>query len=465
MFFTTEASRTVLGSVYERFIESAPVAVMARAIIERCLAPENIDQVFRQAAERQYNRDLLFSTVFAVMSETVCNLHRSVGAAYQARQPPGGPSAVALYDKLKGTEPGVVAALVGHTARELEPVVRQTGGLMPSPLPGMPVRILDGSCIAATQRRPKVLRQVKDEALPGKAMVVLDPELMLILEMIPCEDGHAQERALIPQVLARVRAGELWIGDRNLCTHGWVEGVEDRRAYFIVRQHACFGLKPLGEFRPVGRNESGRVSEQKIKVVLSHGQVRHWRRIRVQLDQPTRNGDQEIFLLTNLQRGRAGARKIAQLYLGRWTIERMFQEIEATLNCEINTLAYPKAALLGLCVGLVAHNVLAVVKAAMRAVHSVQTVAEQISGYYLAEELEGTYRGLEIALPARTWARFRQMTSKEMAEELLRIARRMHLCRYQKHSRGPKKPPPPRKRLGGRWPRTHVSTARLLAAK
>ncbi len=299
--------------------------------------------------------------------------------AYQARQPQAGPSVVALYDKLKGTEPGVVAALVEHTAAQLEPVVRQTGGLMPSPLPGTRVRIVDGSCIAASQRRPKVLRPVKDEPLPGKAMVVLDPELMLILEMIPCEDGHAQERLLIPQVLAGVRAGELWIGDRNLCTRGWVQGMAERRAYFVVRQHAGFGLEPLQEFGRVGRTESGVVSEQKVKVVLRNGQVHPWRRIRVQLDQPTRGTDQEIFLLTHLPAGRARARQIAELYLGRWTIERMFQEIEATLNCEINTLAYPKAALLGLGVGLIAHNVLAVVKAAMRAAHGLRTVAEQSS--------------------------------------------------------------------------------------
>jgi hypothetical protein len=141
----------------------------------------------------------------------------------------------------------------------------------------------------------------------------------------------------------------------------------------------------------------------------------------------------------------------------------MFQEIETTLNCEINTLAYPKAALFGLCVGLIAHNVMAVVKAAMRAAHGVQTVQDQVSGYYLAEELESTYRGLDIALPGKAWQVFREMSSKQLAEELVRIANRMYLCRYEKHPRGPKKPQPPRKRLG-RGRSSHVSTARLLAA-
>ncbi len=71
MFFKSVNSETILGGVYERFIESAPVSVMARATLERCLAREQIDRIFGAAAQRQYNKDLLFSTVFAVMSETV----------------------------------------------------------------------------------------------------------------------------------------------------------------------------------------------------------------------------------------------------------------------------------------------------------------------------------------------------------------------------------------------------------
>ena len=410
----------------------------------------------------RYNKDLLFSTVFEILTQTVCKVHPSVRAAYQAHRPEVEVSVTALYNKLKGTEPGIPVGLVRHTAGQLGPVLQEMGGLMPAPLPGHPTRIADGSWMASTQHRLKVLRQVQDEPMPGKAMVVLDPERMLVLEMIPCEDGHAQERVLLPALLQLVRAGELWIGDRNLCTLGWVGGVDERHAYFVMRQHASFPLEPLEEFRRVGRNDSGVLSEQKIKVVLPNGEVRKWRRIRVQLDKPTRDGQWEIFLVTNLPCGKAGARKVAALYLGRWTIERVFQEIEATLNCEIDTLAYPKAALLGLCVGLVAYNVLAVVKGAMRAVHGAKTVLEEVSGYYLAEELRSSSHGLDIALSEETWEPFRQMSIRELAHELMRIAGRMYLCRYEKHPRGPKKPQPPRKRIGGRGRGTHVSTARLL---
>ena len=61
---------------------------------------------------------------------------------------------------------------------------------------------------------------------------------MLITDVLPIEDGHAQERRVIDQVLSRVREGELWIEDRNFCTRSLMFGMARRGAAFLVRQHA-----------------------------------------------------------------------------------------------------------------------------------------------------------------------------------------------------------------------------------
>ena len=92
------------------------------------------------------------------------------------------------------------------------------------------------------------------------------------------------------------------------------------------------------------------------------------------------------------------------MYRTRWTIETAFQELEATLNGEINTLGYPKAALFAFCVALVSYNVMSTVKAALRAAHGAETVEEKVSGYYLADEITMTHRGMMIAIPEDEWA-------------------------------------------------------------
>ena len=62
----------ILSDVFQRFVEDSPVTVMTQAILENALPPATIDQLFEDHADRQYQRDLLFSDVVNLMSLVVC---------------------------------------------------------------------------------------------------------------------------------------------------------------------------------------------------------------------------------------------------------------------------------------------------------------------------------------------------------------------------------------------------------
>ena len=113
------------------------------------------------------------------------------------------------------------------------------GGERAAWLPGYPVKILDGNHLAGTEHRLKELRTIGAGALPGHALVVLDPQAMLVTDVFPCEDGHAQERSLLDQVLETIRPGEVWIADRNFCTTGFLFGIARRGGSFVIRQHGA----------------------------------------------------------------------------------------------------------------------------------------------------------------------------------------------------------------------------------
>jgi hypothetical protein len=57
--------------------------------------------------------------------------------------------------------------------------------------------------------RIKELRETGAGALPGKSLVVYDPQLDGVVDVMPCEDGHRQERALLGPVTAMVEPGDL----------------------------------------------------------------------------------------------------------------------------------------------------------------------------------------------------------------------------------------------------------------
>jgi hypothetical protein len=449
-----------LEKIFERFANGSPVTVMLRGTLEYALRPELLDELFAKTARQQYTHKLLFSTLVDLTSLVVCRIHRSHHAAYQADRAKVGTSLRALYDKLDHTETAVSAALVQHSGAQLLPVLQQLDAGLPPRLPGYRVMILDGNHLAATEKRLKELRGLRAGPLPGQALVAYDPHWGLITDVIPCEDGYTQERALLGDVLPLVQARDVWVADRNFCTTDFLFGIAARQGFFVIRQHAqTLHWQLRGKRRACGRSETGAVYEQTVELDDGHGKIMVARRVTVVLDKPTRDGDTELHILTNLPAADADALQIAALYRGRWTIETAFGELAAVLSNEIDTLGYPKAALFSFCVGLVAYNVLSVVKGALRAAHGAEKVTKDVSGYYLGQEIARTYAGMMIAIPEPHWQVFATMTVATLGEVLMDLAQRVRLERLQKHPRGPKKPvvkkPKSRKQ-------PHVSTARLL---
>jgi hypothetical protein len=449
----------MLGKVFARFVEKSPISVMVRGTLERVLGAEQLDAWFARTAQKQYTRTVLFSTVYDILSQVVFRIKPSVRAAYRDQQDKVGASLISLYNKLNGVETHTSAELVRYSATELTPLIEQLDGARASWLPGYRVKILDGNCIEASDRRLKVLREVQAGALPGKSLVVYEPTAGLVSDVFPCEDGHAQERSLFGEVLHTVRAGDLWIADRNFCTREFLCSVDTRGAVFIIRQHEGLPVEMLNALRSVGRIETGRVAEQRVQVWDAHGDAHLFRRIQVKLDQATRDGDRVLYILTNIPLRRASAKRIARLYRKRWTLETAFQHLEAYFHSEINTLGYPKAALFGFCLALVAYNMLAVVLAALRSVHGAQVIDQELSLYYVANDIAQTYHGMMIAIPEEEWRVFSRMRPVELVATLRELAQKVCLKAYRKSPRGPKKPRPKRE---GTPKASHVSTAKLL---
>ena len=240
-------------------------------------------------------------------------------------------------------------------------------------------------------------------------------------------------------------------------------GMAQRGAAFVVRQHAQVQGELLGCAQRIGMTRSGPVYEQAMLVREPiRGETMQVRRLTIKLKVPTRDGDTEIHLLSNVPCERASATQVARVYGKRWSIETAFLEITTTLTCEIHTLAYPKAALFTFCLALLAYNAVSLIKAALRSHHGRQKVHDGVSSYFLSLEIRRTYDGMMVAIPAPHWAVFRALSPREFASVLHGLASSVDLSKYQKHPRGPKKKPPERAPYQNGH---HVSTAKLLAQK
>lgn len=437
---------------------------MAREALEQALPAAWVDEVFEEHRQRQYPRELMFSTIVELMTLVTLGLRPSLHAA--ARKLENLPvSLAALYDKLKRTEPAVLRGLVRGSAQRLVPVAAQIDGR--ASLPGWQLRIVDGNHLPASEKRLGPLRGHRGAALPGHSLVVYDPDVGLVCDVVACEDAYESERVGVQPLVDGAEPGQLWIADRHFCTQPIMQGFNQAGASFIVREHACHPrLTQQGAWVEHARIDTGRLREQAIEVQALRDDVTApppagtWRRIEIELDTPTEAGETVIRLWSNLPAA-VDAATIAALYRKRWRIEGMFQRLESVLHSEIKSLGHPRAALLGFTVAVLAYNVLSLLQRAVEQAHRDEQPQLEVSTYHLAEHVKSGYEGMLIAVPAEHWPSAAGQTAQSLAERLLRLARRILPKQVATSKRG-SKIDKPKDYVDGSIARAHVSTARVL---
>jgi hypothetical protein len=449
----------LLEKLVEPYLAQRPYCVLVRAALERMLSSAHLDQVFHDHAVEQYERSLLFSSLVDVMARVVTRIEPSVLASYRALQEKLTVSDEAVYQKLRNVETTVSEAMVRGSFAIAHDVLQQLDACDPSWVKVKRVKILDGNYLQATQRRIAKLRTMWDAPLPGRALVVWDQPSRLIENVFLTEHGLASERSLLDTVLQTVVAGDVWIADRNFCTLGFLFGLTARGARFVIRQHGQLQGIPRGNRRRAGQTAKGEFLWEESVMIAYQGQEQTLRRVTVRLQQPTRDGDREIHIFTNLTEAEASAANVAELYAKRWTIEVVFLELQTALCCEIDTLGYPQAALFAFCVALLLQNTFSMLHGSLRCVHGQEAVDEQVSGVLLSQELRKTYDGMMVQIPDERWHEISALSPKRFAGLLKRWSARIDINRYRKTPRGPKKPQPKRqpRSKGGR-----ISTAVII---
>ena len=85
----------------------------------------------------------------------------------------------------------------------------------------------------------------------------------MVRDVIPCEDGHAQERSLLGPILEQIRLKDCLVADRNFCVIAFMAEIAARGGFFVIRHHGqlkCWkgiktpklkGVTETGKQRPI----------------------------------------------------------------------------------------------------------------------------------------------------------------------------------------------------------------------
>lgn len=446
-------------------VEVSPLTVLVQGLLAWIFPPGSLPRLFRESAPHQRDQKLTIAAITWLMLEVVTGARRSVHAAYKADQrshtPTLGTSYQALYQKYGRLEPAYAAAVVRASAQRC--VTLLAAATMPELFgwEGYRVRILDGTDLDGSEHRLGVLRGLRSAGLPGRCVACYEPALDLIVDVALSEDAYTSERVLVREILDRACKNDLYVCDRFYCTTNILFRLDEQEASFVIRHFDRLRWWPVKDRGVRGRVATGQVSEQEIEVEDPEtGRRRRMRLLTLELDTPTEDGETTIRLLTNLKR--VDARRVCELYRERWRIERHFSVLKTVLNGEVESLGKPRAALFALSMAMVAGNALGVVKRLLSEAHG-PDLWDQLSGYYLTDEVCFNYRAVESLVRGRGRAQLTKMPARIFWAWCQEVASRVRPWALTKNRpRGPKRPKP--KRIIGKR-RPHYSTHRLLAER
>ena len=147
---------TEFSSILQKFVNKSPVTVMVQGLLEYLLNAERLNEWFENNNGIQYTRNLLFSSVVAIMFEVVCQIRKTVHVAYR-KSDYINVSLTSLYNKINGIGTSTSAELVRHIGMEAATLIKGMNAENPDFLLGYHTKLLDGNCIEASEHRIEVL--------------------------------------------------------------------------------------------------------------------------------------------------------------------------------------------------------------------------------------------------------------------------------------------------------------------
>jgi IS4 transposase len=378
-----------------------PLAESVFVLLGHVLDSRALDRLFEEHRGRCYERELSFASLVGLIRDALVLYKGSGRASFErARQEQRLNVAVqSAYGKLARMPLAVSQALLSHAAQRLAPVMcPERLAVLPPSLSAMKVVVLDGKTIKHVARRLKLMRRLDARLLGGQLAVALDLSSGLALGMTASTNGEANEvplsRELIGQLRPQLTGPVLWMADRQYCDLGLPALFTQDHGHFLIRYSHNVGFHP-----DASRPQQELQSPQGQRVLQEWGWLggpkdkrrRYLRRVTL-----FREGDEPVILITDLLDEKLfPATELLDLYLMRWGIERLFQQVTEVFSLRQLIGSTPKATVFQASFCFVLYNLIQVIKG--YAAQAGERKIEEVSGEKLFTDVTRELTGWSVA--------------------------------------------------------------------
>lgn len=376
-------------------------------------------------------RERLFSLTVVAIAQIAARLNGTRG--WSADVPEEFDAQVtALHDRMSRARPQWGRALVRDSVGLLLPVAQPRTEKRTQTIGEFRVRVLDGAALSAGMRctpGPAGCVHViaPADALPGVApgscvLPVYDPELALIVDLLPYERGLVYERAFAAQLVESVRPGDLWILDGHFNPASILSGWPRDGSMFVVQEHGCApAYRTLSDPCEHGRLDGAPVLEQQVGVVEACGVSPAFRRIewhRTELDGAAAD---VVSILTNVPASVLDALQIVRLATRQWR-DTLPLPIDAVCDSAGFAGMASRAAPLAAGIVSLAYNVFSsMISVVKNAIDLDERDIERLP-FHISTGIEVAYGGMMIALPPESWRRYDKLSDVELRDIARQLA-------------------------------------------
>jgi IS4 transposase len=347
-----------------------PLAEAVMRLFAFVCEPDFLEEVFQRHRGRAYEKIISFSLFVQLINDALLEHGGSGYKSFQRAEQTGELEATirAAYRKLERIPLSLSMGLLGEATARMRELYPQAmiGSAVPESLLEFEIVIHDGKKLKHVAKRLKVLQNVKGHVLGGKLVVALSLNTGLAVAMGACEDGEAGDQPLVPITLRQVRqllAGKrLHVADRQFCDLKQTRLFAEDGDHFLVRWNKKVGFHRDRNRRVrQGKDRYGRKFTQDWGWIGSPNSPdrRYVRRIHLK-----RTDGEDVIVLTDLLDADAyPADDLLEVYLQRWGIERMFQQVTEVFHLKSLIGTTPQATVFQASFCFLLYNMIQVIRA------------------------------------------------------------------------------------------------------
>jgi hypothetical protein len=460
---------TPLEAYARETLQRLPLADATLSLWAPVLEPRFLAQVFAQYRGRSFEDTLTFARFIDLIGDALLEHDGSGRQSFTRAQEQGTlpTSSEAVYGKLRRVPLSLSLGFFMEGSARLRALLPlpHVATALPVSVAALTVVVGDGKTLKRVAKRLLPARGAAGKVYGGKLLVAVLPREGIVVGLAADPDGERNECRLVPQVVEHTRqvvsGPRLWVLDRQFCDLVQTARCSEDGDHFLIRYHPKVHFhREWTQLAQETQDASGRIIREDWGWLGAETEARRRYVRRLTLLRP---GAETVVLVTTLlDAARYPAVDLLTLYLARWGIERVFQQITEVFALRRLIGSTPQATVFQAAFCLLLYNMVQVLRGYVAAAQPQPGVAEEVSTEQLFNDVQRELTTVSVLVPpAMVVAAYAEALSPEALRQRLHdLLSSLWTPRWRKAVNTKPRPKVATAKQSG----AHTSMHRLLAA-